>query len=263
MAPQKSPAFSFYAKDFLSGTARMSLQEVGAYIRLLSYAWDDGNIPNDANERARLMVCSKAQERELWKKVGLKFVLRGDVYINERLEEERRKQVERRQRLADNGKQGGRPTKANYNLEESYRLSGTKPTENLNERLPSSSSFPSSGIPSKNDGIPSRPLISGESHPKQWGKQHGNHRVGFCDWLCLPEFLFIEFCRKSGQSDGGEFYVEDWAKGIRSAWEGRVIAEDGLKFWRARWTESHQTKAEKPKPKGIAEILAEQARRPS
>ena len=32
MAPQKSPAFQFYAKDFLTGTATMSLAEQGRLI---------------------------------------------------------------------------------------------------------------------------------------------------------------------------------------------------------------------------------------
>src|SRR5688572_27765003 len=99
MAPNKSPAFQFYRKDFVSGTVTMSLQEVGAYMRLLCYAWDVGGVPNDARERARILGCAKAQEADLWKKVGQKFVLSDDVYINERLEGERVKQIERRQRL--------------------------------------------------------------------------------------------------------------------------------------------------------------------
>lgn len=140
MAPQKSPAFSFYAKDFTTGTATMSLQEVGAYIRLLSHQWDAGSIPADPGERARVLGCAKAQERELWKKVGKKFVLRGDVYLNERLEGERRKQVERRQRLSDNGKLGGRGHKANENLNESNSFSSALAVEKLDERLPVSSS---------------------------------------------------------------------------------------------------------------------------
>lgn len=141
MAPQKSPAFSFYAKDFLTGTSTMSLQEVGAYIRLLSYQWDVGSIPVDARERARILGCAKAQERELWKKVGQKFALRDDAYFNERLEEERVKQVERRRRLSDNGKLGGRPTKANGKLDESKSFTETEANGKQLKSLPSSSSY--------------------------------------------------------------------------------------------------------------------------
>jgi uncharacterized protein YdaU (DUF1376 family) len=141
MAPQKSPAFSFYAKDFLTGTFTMSLQEVGAYVRLLAYQWDAGAVPSEPHERARIMGCSKAQEKDLWKRVGPKFALVDGVYLNERLEDERLKQAERRRRLSDNGKLGGRPEKANEKLDESKSFSETEATEKLNERLPSSSSF--------------------------------------------------------------------------------------------------------------------------
>lgn len=104
MAPGKSPAFQFYPKDFMAGTATMSLQEVGAYMRLLCYAWDAGSVPNDGDERARILGCAKAQEREIWKKVGKKFVLSDGVYLNERMEEERRKQANYRRRQSDAGK---------------------------------------------------------------------------------------------------------------------------------------------------------------
>lgn len=104
MAPQKSPAFQFYPKDFMAGTATMSLQEVGAYMRLLCYAWDAGSVPTDPKERSRICACSRAQERELWKKVGTKFSLQNDVYLNERMEEERQKQADYRRRQSDKGK---------------------------------------------------------------------------------------------------------------------------------------------------------------
>lgn len=104
MAPQKSPAFQFYPKDFMAGTATMSLQEVGAYMRLLCYAWDAGSVPTDPNERARIMVCSKAQERDIWNRVSKKFTLANDTYLNERMEDERKKQSEYRRRQSDKGK---------------------------------------------------------------------------------------------------------------------------------------------------------------
>lgn len=135
-----SPAFSFYAKDFLAGTATMSLAEVGAYVRLLCYQWDSGSVPADPDERARLLGCAKAQERDLWRKVGKKFILVDDTYINERLEAEREKQAERRRRLSENGKQGGRPPKPNTKPNESNSFPIAKANENLNERLAFSSS---------------------------------------------------------------------------------------------------------------------------
>lgn len=113
--------------------------------------------------------------------------------------------------------------------------------------------FPIPSIPSPS--IP--PLISGEARPGTWGKMHGEHVTGFCDWVCLPEFVFAEFRRKSGHADkpdGGETYVRGWAQKVREGWSGPV--GDNLKFWRARWEESHATKAGKPQPRTAAQIIA-------
>lgn len=99
-----SPAFSFYAKDFLTGTATMSLVEVGAYVRLLAYQWDAGFVPNSDQKRARILCCSVSQSRKVWERISDKFVLVGDGYQNARLEEEREKQAEYRRRQSDRGK---------------------------------------------------------------------------------------------------------------------------------------------------------------
>jgi len=83
----------------------------------------------------------------------------------------------------------------------------------------------------------SRPLISGEASPMGYAKVHGNHVAGFCDWLCLPDFLFNEFVRKCGQVEDGSGFVRRWALSVRQTWEGQPIGDDALVFWRARWTE--------------------------
>ncbi len=52
--PKRDPAFPLYADDFLSGTADMSAEEVGAYIRLLCHQWSKGGLPNDEPRLARM-----------------------------------------------------------------------------------------------------------------------------------------------------------------------------------------------------------------
>jgi len=65
----KSPAFQFYANDWLSSTkiALMTPAQEGAYIRLLCYAWSDPDcsIPDDDNQ---LAVLSRMGEE--WLKGG-------------------------------------------------------------------------------------------------------------------------------------------------------------------------------------------------
>ena len=66
MVTQKSPAFSFYAKDFLTGTVTMSLAERGAYVTLLAHQWDAGCVPSDPVLRARVLGSTPAQSARLW-----------------------------------------------------------------------------------------------------------------------------------------------------------------------------------------------------
>ena len=57
MSKKKAPAFQFYPGDWL-GSQRvtlMSLEEEGAYIRLLSYCWQHGSIPREPEKIARLI----------------------------------------------------------------------------------------------------------------------------------------------------------------------------------------------------------------
>lgn len=125
MAGEQSPAFSFYARDFLVGTVALSLMECGAYIRLLAYQWDHGSVPAEHAALARICGCAEGQMGKLWLVLGPKFPRGADgVNRNPRLEVERAKQAGRRAALVANGKKGGRPR---INLEESKRFTKDKP----------------------------------------------------------------------------------------------------------------------------------------
>ena len=95
----KPPAFQFYAADFLMGTATMTAEEVGAYIRLLSYQWDTGSVPDDDATIARLGGCQASAVA----KVRQKFRNCGGVLKNDRMEAERDKQRSFREKQAANG----------------------------------------------------------------------------------------------------------------------------------------------------------------
>jgi len=88
----KSPAFQFYADDFIGGTVALSMADTGAYIRLLCYQWGNGKIPSDEIELVRITGGK-------FSKAVLDKFPRGK---NRRLEQERRKQSEYRnkQRLS-------------------------------------------------------------------------------------------------------------------------------------------------------------------
>ena len=50
----KAPAFQLYADDFIAGTADMTAEEVGGFIRLLCHQWSHGSIPADQDRAARI-----------------------------------------------------------------------------------------------------------------------------------------------------------------------------------------------------------------
>lgn len=95
----KSPAFQFYPSDFLVGTMRLSTEEIGAYILLLCYQWDQGGIPADQEQCARIARCRTDAIASIWHKFG---ICEGSTVKNKRLEEERAKQTERREAQAAN-----------------------------------------------------------------------------------------------------------------------------------------------------------------
>jgi uncharacterized protein YdaU (DUF1376 family) len=89
----KPPAFQFYADDFLGGTADMTQGEIGAYILLLCHQWNRGSIPVEP-ERIQMVAKGAVTEHLLEK-----FPICPDgLRRNARLEQEREKQAEYREK---------------------------------------------------------------------------------------------------------------------------------------------------------------------
>jgi uncharacterized protein YdaU (DUF1376 family) len=108
----KSPAFQFYPKDFLSdaNVLAMSLTELGAYWKLTCICWNEGSLPADVKSLARLLGIPAGHASRLWQAIAPCFKERDGRLTHPRLEGERKKQAEFRQRQADNGRKGGRPS---------------------------------------------------------------------------------------------------------------------------------------------------------
>jgi hypothetical protein len=90
----KSPSFQFYASDFLASTVSLSVKDVGAYIRLLCYQWASGKIPDAPKDIARIAGC----------KVSPAVLAKFQDGKNERLEQERLKQEQWREKCAIGGR---------------------------------------------------------------------------------------------------------------------------------------------------------------
>lgn len=155
---KKSPAFQFYPTDYLadSNVALMTLEQEGAYIRLLSYCWTDGDIPFDMAALGRLCKTTSEHMEQLWEGLKNCFVFSkrdSTKLIHPRLEEERKKQRNFSKRQSDKAKTRWSKEKSEY----ATALPGQYQTA-----LPQQCSSSSSSFPSSNKNI-SRPRISDEN----------------------------------------------------------------------------------------------------
>lgn len=106
------PAFQFYASDYLSSSKvqRMTLEAEGAYIRLLAYNWQDGSIPADVSELAKLCKTTPKKMAVLWdchlRQCFVPTDADPDRLVNLKMEAIREGLVTYSQGQSDNGKLG-------------------------------------------------------------------------------------------------------------------------------------------------------------
>lgn len=88
----KRPSFQFYPKDFISdrNVVIMNNEEVGVYIKLLCFMWEDEKceLPDDPEYLARLCHCDKVVITSLYRC----FKVVNNTIKHKRLEHERDKQ---------------------------------------------------------------------------------------------------------------------------------------------------------------------------
>ena len=103
----KDPAFLFYSSDFLTGTALMTDEQIGKYIKLLCYQHQMGHL----SERDMLKICSTYDED-----IFSKFEKDQDgLFFNARLHQE----VEKRKAYSESRRQN-RTKKDMNNICNSY-----------------------------------------------------------------------------------------------------------------------------------------------
>lgn len=83
----KDPAFLFYPKDWLEGTADISAQAKGVYIDLLAYQHQRGDLPTDPIKLSRLTRLNVDEFNEIWPEISCKFEANGDRMVNRKLTE--------------------------------------------------------------------------------------------------------------------------------------------------------------------------------
>jgi hypothetical protein len=79
------------------------------------------------------------------------------------------------------------------------------------------------------------PLIES---PIRFHKRHAGHVSSFCDWMCLPQEMVVQFANRGRMT---EAQVIAWATEVRAQWhaEQRVPTDSMFSFWGDRWKERH------------------------
>jgi hypothetical protein len=214
------------------------------WVRGLSYAsryLTDGILPKVFWKRTPNGVRTELVSSRLWDWIDPNFVIHDYHHhqsLKEDVESEKERSRQNSKAYRDRRRAERRNVSANVSADASSNRQPPVIAESATQRTHTHTDYREQRT--EQPPPPPRPLISGESNPKAWGKIHGEHVAGFCDWVCLPEFIFGEFSRKST----GDAYVKVWALNVREKFSGQVIG-DNLKFWRARWDESHTTRAVK------------------
>jgi uncharacterized protein YdaU (DUF1376 family) len=83
----KDPAFLFYSKDWLEGTAEMTPDEKGVYIDLLAHQHQKGSLPPDTKRLAKMVGIPEDDFLKVWALLSEKFNRTDDRLVNRKLSE--------------------------------------------------------------------------------------------------------------------------------------------------------------------------------
>ena len=171
---EKSPAFQFYPRDFLSDEkqAVMTNAESGAYMRLLCHCWLEGSIPNDQDRLARLVGTSPEDFAGLWPNLEPCFQSNGNGrLVNPRIEVERKKQEHRRKQARKAGKRSAEVRWGQQYSNDRYKsvVTDRNPSSSTASSTTSSEKKGISGSPGKADPLESEFQPIWEAYPKRSG----------------------------------------------------------------------------------------------
>lgn len=229
MAPEKSPAFQFYPKDFLadSHVMRMSMAERGVYITLLSTCWLEKSLPSDLEALARTVGLPAAVFRKLWPAVAVCFVAQDDGgLIHPRLEKERQKQATHKQRASDNGSKGAATRWQRHSEANGVAIAHASQTDDI----------PISNL--RSPSVSEEKDLQKHTHARAtrlFGREHREHAS--CGRACVPAFLHRQFVAALGGSeDEADQRLRAWYLEVERGFaDDAPVPADVIKFWRVQF----------------------------
>ena len=122
---EQSPAFQFYAGDWISdpNSMKLSLEEQGAYVLLYCHCWRGYKIPFDYEVMSRMLNCRTEKIEKIYPKIKHLFEEKKDkdsiIYLYcIQAEEERKEQAKNRRKRSVAGKLGAKKRWSDENLSE-------------------------------------------------------------------------------------------------------------------------------------------------
>lgn len=265
MSTEKSPAFQFYPKDWLSDARVLAMDAAarGVYINLLCVCWMHQELPSTETDLRRLASCTPRVWRHTKDRVLACFTLGADGrYRHKRLDEERQKQLE----FQRDGKKGGdasvKARTAKYgsadprcNREAAVNPPVHKACEaNVNSSSPSPSPSPDL-VPVPVSTAPALLPV-----PSNWKGAPANihARHVFCGRVCVWDTMHAGLCKALG-GDDPDGRLRAFYREIDELWSTTRAHEstgaNSFDFWRQRYDERWPG----PAPKSRRELADEAA----
>ena len=210
----------------------MTYQERGIYFELLLFSWCDGGIPDDDVEIARLLNISVREWRKSAPRIRSRFVERGGVLVNIRLETVRNEQDAHRHERSESGKAGAKKRWLSH-----AKHDGSAMNQPLAIDSSHSSTATSTSTSKGATGVDRRSTTKPTTAPPTLTAPRicpPNKKHAWCDGrMHVPLFVHEEFQRIKQP----EFDLLRWYAETDRAWADWAIGDDAPTFWRARWRE--------------------------
>lgn len=249
--PSALPYMRLYVNDYLGDTTHLSDAESGAYLHLLFYYWQHGELPNDE----RLLRRVARTETRNWKRtfaiLRTFFYVDGPLLKNKRMESELERVKSLRTKAAQAGRRSGEARKAGTNVERTLneRSSGVPPGEQLQSNHPSELRTQNSEEEKNTKRVSSQ--YCPPAAPSDGGRAEHERRFRDEFWPLVPRKVKPTMALKAWHRHVRPEHVADCIQAV-ILWAERVKGRDGDKIehpstwlnngWRDEFTN------EKPKP---------------
>jgi uncharacterized protein YdaU (DUF1376 family) len=178
-----APVMPLWVGDYLSDTLHLTLEQHGAYTRILMVTWNNGckPLPDDAEYMHRMLGCSRQRWFQIREKLAPFFDLSEGTWRSRRLELEWRKLQEKRKQQSENAKRRYEAKPLNPNGGGAATAEPRQENGSVSaERIPSSSKKEGS----VSSAIATDTVVAGAT--RSLGREQAEAMVAVWNAICAP-----------------------------------------------------------------------------